>query len=76
MKSRVMGMDVLLGIFGGLVALAMVSIYSALKLAKRTDDLVLRMDSLDKSDEPINVWYPASVFERPPKISRISQPRT
>lgn len=68
-------MEVILGVFGGLAALAMVSIYCALRLAKRTDDLVLRMEIQESLEEPVKVWYPSSVFEKAPRVSRVGRPK-
>lgn len=48
---------------GGLVMLAGLSVYSALKLAKRTDEMVTRMPD-DESVGPMIVRFPEKVFSQ------------
>ncbi|MCE5198927.1 MAG: hypothetical protein ABFD54_14365 [Armatimonadota bacterium] len=50
-------------ILGGLVFLSGLSIYSALMLSKRTDEMVAQMEEDDESLSPIVVHFPRDVFE-------------
>lgn len=56
--------DLALGILGSLVALVGVSVYSALRLGKRTDEMVAIMEKDDDFEAPLMVSFPESVFKK------------
>ncbi|MCE5315647.1 MAG: hypothetical protein ABFD49_04030 [Armatimonadota bacterium] len=49
-------------LFGGLLLLAGVSVYSALMISKRTDEMVSRTEDDDETSSPLVVRFPDSVF--------------
>ncbi|MHB9038549.1 MAG: hypothetical protein ACYC64_18000 [Armatimonadota bacterium] len=49
-------------LLGGLLFLAGVSVYSALMISKRTDEMVTRFEEDDESPSPMVVRFPDSVF--------------
>lgn len=59
--------EILIAALSALVLLAGLSVYSALRLAKRTDEMVACMDKDDNSDAPLIVRFPDSVFSRNPE---------
>ncbi len=56
--------DVAIGIISALVFLAGLSVYSALKLAKRTDEIMAVIKRDEETEAPLNVWLPESIFIR------------
>lgn len=59
--------DVAIGIISALVFLAGLSVYSALKLAKRTDEIMSVIERDEEMEAPLNVWLPESVFTKKPR---------
>ena len=59
--------EILIAALSTLVLLAGLSVYSALRLAKRTDEMVAGMDRNDDSDAPLVVRFPDSVFSQNPE---------
>jgi len=59
--------EILIAALSTLVLLAGLSVYSALRLAKKTDEMVAGMDKDDDSDAPLVVRFPDSVFSRNPE---------
>ncbi|MCE5323948.1 hypothetical protein LLG46_11620 [bacterium] len=51
-------------LLSGLVLLTGISIYSALMLSKRTDEMVADIDSEDESPSPLKVHFPDSVMRQ------------
>lgn len=49
-------------LLSGLVLLTGISIYSALMLSKRTDEIVTNIDDEDESPSPMVVHFPDSVM--------------
>ncbi|MEN6356457.1 MAG: hypothetical protein ABFD83_05160 [Armatimonadota bacterium] len=49
-------------LLSGLVLLTGISIYSALMLSKRTDEIVTNKDDEDESPSPLIVHFPDSVM--------------
>ncbi|MCX6346098.1 MAG: hypothetical protein NT018_13675 [Armatimonadetes bacterium] len=59
--------DVAIGIISALVFLAGLSVYSALKLAKRTDEITTVIERNEETEAALNVWLPESVFTKKPR---------
>jgi hypothetical protein len=59
--------DVAIGIISALVFLAGLSVYSALKLAKRTDEIMADIERDEETEAPLNVWLPESIFTKKPR---------
>ena len=58
--------DVAIGIISSLLFLTGLSVYSALKLAKRTDEIMTVVERDEEIEAPLNVWLPESVFAKKP----------
>jgi hypothetical protein len=59
--------DILLEAVGALALFAGLSVYCALRLAKKTDEMVSIMENEEEGDKPLTVYFPKSVFVQNPR---------